>query len=238
MRKAILICRLYKSVWNVFVFARLQTFMIVDCILIGLVNEHSFRKSGFIWKVATSWSGWNYFGRKDEGAFALVGWLVGTPSHPPPLPHSLSSVGQTQIRFLVPKFGLEIWPIFTSEFYAAQKGRESNYYGSFIPSLRVMQFWMGKGDYYVTFTKNSKSTKNECFVCRYSFHCDNITKANHPPSRFIFLKIIDFSFSEGSFACVNFYNFAIISSKPFMATFRQWVGEGRRRGGVRMNLWQ
>jgi len=93
----------------------------------------------------------------------LVGWLVHPPTYTSPL--SLSSVGQTQIRFLVPKFGLEIWPIFTSEFYAAQKGRESNYYGSFIPSLRVMQFWMGKGDYYVTFTKNSKSTKNECFVC-------------------------------------------------------------------------
>ena len=73
-----------------------------------------------------------------------------------------------------------------------------------------MQFWMGKGDYYVTFTKNSKSTKNECFVCRYSFHCDNITKANRYPSKSIPPQKHRFSFSEGSFACVNFYNFSII----------------------------
>lgn len=26
---------------------------------------------------------------------------------------------------------------------------------------------MEKGDYYVTFTDNSRSTKNECLVCRY-----------------------------------------------------------------------
>jgi len=116
----------------------------------------------------------------------LDGWYTLPPTHFPPL--SLALVGQTQIRFLVPKFGLEIWPIFTSEFYAAQNCKERNYYGSFLQSLRVMQFWMGKGDYYVTFTKNSKSTKNECFVCRYSFHCDNITKANRYPSKSIFLK--------------------------------------------------
>ena len=224
MRKAILICRLYKSVWNVFVFARLQTFMIVDCILIGLVNEHSFRKSGFIWKVATSWSGWNYFGRKDEGAFALVGWLVHPPTYTSPL--SLSSVGQTQIRFLVPKFGLEIWPIFTSEFYAAQKGRESNYYGSFIPSLRAMQFWMGKGDYYVTFTKNSKSTKNECFVCRFSFHCDKIT--NQGKSLAIKIWVV-FPQKQEIVCFNNFCNFW-----PNILIMRL-LGSG---GGVRMNIWQ
>jgi len=115
----------------------------------------------------------------------LVGWLVHPPTYTSPL--SLSSVGQTQIRFLVPKFGLEIWPLFTSKFLQLKR-----VVGRVIIVAALHQVSDGTGDYYVTFTKNSKSTKNECFVCRYSFHCDNITKANHPPSRSIFLKIIDF----------------------------------------------
>ena len=164
----------------VFVLAHLQTFMIVDNILIGLVNEISFRKSGFVWKVATSCSGgWNYFGRERWGCLWLAACLLGCYStlpltHPPSPP--LSSVGQTQIRFLVPKFGLEIWPIFTSTFFK-RVGRMI-IMAALYQVYAYYSFWW-KVDYLSHSERILKSTKNECFVCRFSFQCDNITKANH-----------------------------------------------------------
>ena len=172
MQKAILICRLYKSVWNVFFcfFARLQTFMIVDYIL-RLVNEHSFRKSGFIWKVATSCSGWNYFGRERWGCLRLVGWYL---PHFPPLSLALAKL---KLGFWFQSLDWKSDPFSPRNFMQLKRVGRVIIMAVLYQTLGVMQFRMENCDYYVTFTKNSKSTKNECFVCRYSFHCDNITNA-------------------------------------------------------------
>ena len=134
--------------------------MIVDNIL-RLANEHSFRKFGFIWKVGASSSGWNYFGSKMR-----VGWL----GHSPPLSLALAKL----------KLG----------FWFQSLNWKSDLKFSCSGKGFAWDFRMEKGDYYVTFTDNSRSTKNECLVCRYFFEANTFCSKTF--------------FAGRLFACVNF----------------------------------
>ena len=198
--------------------------MIVDNILIGLVNEVSFRKSGFVWKVATSCSGgWNYFGRERWGCLWLLACLAATlpslsPTHPPP---SLSSVGQTQIRFLVPKFGLEIWPIFTSMFFKrvgrmiimAALYQVYAYYVQFL-----MEWWL-----FVTFRKNSKIHQEWMFCLQIFF-----SVWQHNQGKSVAIKIWVVFSQKQEIACVIIFTTSSNTSSKHLNVifFRQW-GRGQ-----------
>ena len=156
-------------------------------------------------------------------AACLLAWLLlYPPSHPPTLPPpSLSSVGQTQIRFLVPKFGLEIWPIFTSTFFKrvgrmiimAALYQVYAYYVQFL-----MEWWL-----FVTFRKNSKIHQEWMFCLQIFF---SVWQHNQGKSLAIKIWVAEI-------VCVIIFTTSSnSSSKHLNVTF---LGSG---GGVRMNLWQ
>ena len=115
--KAILICRLYKSVWDVFLSADLLS---ISMIVVNVL---------WLWITSTV-SESLVGGQYEEKLFVAGRW--GLPSHSTtPPPHS----GQTQIRFQSSNSKFDPFHV---EIICAHKHGACMYYGSFTPCVFVM----------------------------------------------------------------------------------------------------